>query len=331
MTASELLRQAATARGYTAEDLSAAFGQSVLRLSHKDRQAWVIDGHNCSGTDLASALLFRHKHSLKALLAPLGIPTPAGIHLDAAELEGGAENSIAWQKATSFMQRGVHAYVCKPAYLGKGKAIHLSIDGYGDLEAHVESWAEHFQGFVLEEKCPGNALDLLVLHGKVVAVREKSALSLIGDGQQSLEELIAAHNARPGQAHIIEMNAAVRQLLREQRLYLGEVVPAGQSAILSRDAASAADANLLEALHTGFVDWAARIAAQVAAPMIQLGLLVGDPTEAPEGQAVVLKCDPSPEWMGFVGVEGGLAIADALVEVLVGDLSADQSDLNRGI
>lgn len=316
MQAQDILLRAARARGYDATDRSQELGQSVLQLQRGDRSCWIIDGHINSGSDLTHSLLARHKHSFKTLVAPLGIPVPEGILLDVADFDGGAESSVAWLRASQFMQRG-RSYLVKPAYLGQGKAI-ATVGTFEELADHVESWSDTFQSFVVEEKLSGESLDLLVLQGRILAARQMGSLYLTGDGQHSLEELIEAHNAQHDQRFTIEINAAVRQLLRAQQAYLGEVVPAGNRVLLSQDAPSQADQGLLDSLHPGLHTWAAAIAKQFDLPMIQLGLLVGDLATMPAIHARVIKCDPNPEWLAFAQDEtAALALADALVAALL--------------
>lgn len=312
MQAQDILIRAARARGIDATDRSQELGQSVLQLQRGNRNCWIIDGHISSGTDLTHSLLARHKHSFKTLVAPLGIPVPEGILLDVADFDGGTESSVAWLRANQFMHRGL-GYLVKPAYMGQGKAI-ATVNTFDELADHVESWSDTYQSFVVEEKLVGETLDLLVLQGRIIAARQMGSLYLTGDGQHSLEELIEAHNAQHDQRFTIEINAAVRQLLRDQQAYLGEVVPTGNRILLSQDAPAQADQGLLDSLHPDLHTWAATIAQQFQLPLIQLGLLVNDPAALPAGQAFVIKCDPNPAWLEFAQDEtAALALADMLV------------------
>jgi hypothetical protein len=311
----KLLHDAATALGITATLHQEAFGQSVLRIAREDKSAWIIDGHICSGTDLADALLIRHKHTLKCLVAPLGLPAPKGIAIHISDSPDDEWDKDLARSASAFIQSG-RTYICKPAFIGRGNAI-AQVQDPTALASHLNIWRTDIADFVLEEKCDGHPLALLVLAGNIIAARVQKPRDLVGDGNQSLEELIASHNATSAPQLTIVIDTTVRQLLRDQRCYLSEVIPAGQRIIIGQTDAAISNDDMLTSLHPAYHAWASQIASLVHAPMIQIGLLTTDPSADPIDHAVVLKVDPNPEWLDFAGQDGGTAIATALLEKLL--------------
>lgn len=126
----------------------------------------------------------RHKDLTKQWLAAAGVPTPAGIALDVDDLDAALAHVAAARRPL----------VLKPSTGTKGAGITTGITTAEDLRG---AWAVAGQvkgqprRFVLEEQVEGVDIRAYVVGPRVAAAATRIHAHVVGDGRQSITELIA--------------------------------------------------------------------------------------------------------------------------------------------
>lgn len=128
--------------------------------------------------------------------------------------------------------------VIKPIRLHSGQGILVGIRTPEELrEAYQETNADN-QEVLIEGFVVGNEHRMLVVEGKLVAVVRRETPRVVGDGQKSIRDLIAALNADPRRngisLHQIALNTDLERTLRWDGLNLDTVPEKGRVVIVSR-------------------------------------------------------------------------------------------------
>jgi cyanophycin synthetase len=141
-----------------------------------------------SMSDHTSAIaveIAQDKDDTRRVLENIGLPVPAGGV--AATLESAVE-----------IARGIgFPVILKPLDSSQGRGISSRLDG---AEALALAWPiarEYSTRLVVERYVEGRDYRVLVVDGRVVAVAERIAAHVVGDGRRTIQELIDAANADP--------------------------------------------------------------------------------------------------------------------------------------
>lgn len=206
---------------------------SMLRFGYgkytRVMQASLTDRTSCISVDTAS-----NKQLTKRILMDNNIPVPYGIEV----------NSIS--EAITGAQRLGYPLVVKPIDSNQGKGVTTNIVD----ESHIR-WAfdeaQKYSGTVIVERyIPGKDYRVLVVDGKMVAAAQRIPPSIIGNGQNTIRELVEIENQNPlrGFSHEkpltrhaldeIALNCLSAQLLEPESIPCsGQVVYLRQNANLS--------------------------------------------------------------------------------------------------
>jgi cyanophycin synthetase len=161
--------------------------RAMLQLGYganqKRIQATLTGNSSILGVELAC-----DKEGTKTILGDAGIPVPQGTviqYLD--ELE------------TAIKAVGGYPIVIKPLDGNHGRGITIDIDSWNEAESAYDlaSEASKTRSVIVERYYRGSDHRILVIDGKVVAVAERIPARVIGDGQSTVEELIAITNRDP--------------------------------------------------------------------------------------------------------------------------------------
>jgi cyanophycin synthetase len=164
------------------------------------------------------------------LLGAAGLPVPksTAVRTLAGALE--VAHSLGWPVAV------------KPLDGNHGRGVGLDIRDDSALErAYDVAKSESRNGYVLVETfLTGSDYRFLVVGGRMVAVAERVPAHVIGDGRQSVEDLVAQTNADPrrGVGHEkvltrIKVDDAAVELVRSQGFEMTDVPPAGTTVKLT--------------------------------------------------------------------------------------------------
>jgi len=177
-------------------------------------QASLTSHSNILGVELAC-----DKDSTKLMLDTAGIPVPQGAviyYLD--ELEQVIEDL------------GGYPIVVKPLDGNHGRGITLDVRSWEAAEIAYDKAREVSSGVIIEHFYQGRDHRVLVVNHKVVAVAERVPAHVVGNGEDTIAELVAEENrdSRRGQGHDniltqIPINEAAEALLETQGFSLDSV------------------------------------------------------------------------------------------------------------
>ncbi len=211
---------AAASVGASVEPLSGSY--MVIRRGTREtlvhRQLVEID----SPATIAYAL---DKAVSQALLSAAGLPVPESLEVDASDPD----------EAIRFVVGSPHPCVLKPAAdTSGGTGVTCGLRTEDDL---MRAWvvASRWKPRLLvERQTPGDNYRLVFLDGELIGAVRRSAPTVIGDGEASIGELIAAENERriaagpDDVARLIHQDLDMEITLRRQGLTLRSVIPPEQ-------------------------------------------------------------------------------------------------------
>ncbi len=198
---------------------------SILQLGYgkysKRIEATITDNTSCVAVDIACDKLLT-----KELLGNVGIPVP----------EGGICTNL--DEAMAIVQRLGKAVVLKPQRGNQGKGVSTDLRASRDIEKAFEYAKEFDDSVIVEEFIEGRDYRVLVIDNKVIAVAQRIPAHVVGNGQNSIEELIYIENSTPnrGKCHEkpltkIEIDDVTIDILQKQGYDL-KSIPKGNEKVL---------------------------------------------------------------------------------------------------
>jgi cyanophycin synthetase len=321
MLSSQQLRLIESARqaGISIEDLSIAWSQDAVRYSLAGREEVVFEGALLGSSHVLGTTLCNDLPITRHYLKTHGIPTPNSKVFKLEEEQTSKEQLRAL--LGDFWVDG-KTYTCMPAFGGDGHGHGYAgnITDMGSLEMHLDTFADDYATWILDEQVEGEDLQVLVVGGSLTSAVILSALRLTGDGQHTLEELIEQHNVSASEDAHVAIDAETRQLLRDQNIFLSEVVPAGKAVQVKNPGAGAGGAqDVTGSLHGLYGEWAGKIAAATGLRLFSMRVRCGSPQESPQGGAWVMGLSAKPNWLAFEQAEGnGKDVAKLILGVMFG-------------
>lgn len=189
-------------------------------------QATVTDRSNMIAVSLAS-----DKDATKKMLGAMGVPVPGGEMLrDAEDIE-------------RVVTRVGFPVAVKPLDANHGKGITVGLNNLEDVRAAFERAKDYARWVIIEKSLTGADFRALVIDNKLVAVAERRPAHVIGDGKQTVQQLIEETNRdeRRGIGHekvltIIKVDSHVEKLIAASGYNLDSILPAGETLYLTTTA-----------------------------------------------------------------------------------------------
>jgi cyanophycin synthetase len=186
-----------------------------------------IQATTCDSTSIIAADIAQDKDLTKRMLQGIGLAVPTGA----------VARDV--QRAVEVAQEIGFPVILKPLDGNQGRGISPRLD---DEEAIRAAWArdgERYGAMLVERHVKGRDHRVLVVNGKVVAVAERVAAHVIGDGVHSVADLIAEANRDPrrGRGHgnvltMIPADAATIECLAQGGRTLATVPANGERVFL---------------------------------------------------------------------------------------------------
>ena len=130
--------------------------------------------------------------------------------------------------------------VVKPARGEQGAGITVGVTRPEDLDRAIELAAEHSPDVLLEERCEGEDLRIVVINGKVIAAALRRPPEVVGSGDHTIRHLVEAQSRRRAAATHGESTIPVDDLtadtVREAGWELDDVLPLNERLIVRRTA-----------------------------------------------------------------------------------------------
>jgi cyanophycin synthetase len=187
---------------------------------HQKRiQAALTSHSNILGVELAC-----NKENTKNILAQMGVPVPLGSVIYAfSELE------------ETIHRLGGYPIVIKPLDGNHGRGISINIQSWEQAEVAYDRARDVSKGVIVEHFYQGRDHRILVVNHKVVAVAERVPAHVVGNGINTVVELVEQENqdVRRGEGHDnmlthIQLDGATDEMLHRQGFTTNTILPLDQ-------------------------------------------------------------------------------------------------------
>ncbi|MBZ9965689.1 cyanophycin synthetase [Mesorhizobium sp. BR1-1-2] len=167
------------------------------------------------------------KDLTKLLLRQAGLPVPKG------ELVRSEPEAVAGAVRLGY------PVVTKPLDGNHGRGVNIALATEEEVRWGFEQAREHSRTVIIEQHFVGSDHRILVVEGRVVAVAERIPAHVIGNGRDSISELVEETNRDPrrGEGHAsvltrIEIDECVEHFLSKSQLALSSVPARGERVFL---------------------------------------------------------------------------------------------------
>lgn len=227
--------------------LDVTFLDSKLnRFTISDGKTSVMFNHSCpvSLTPVSARAIARDKHRTKLALSGAGVPVPRGSLV---------RSDISESELKSIADEIGYPITIKPLDGSRGHGVFTNIQDRDELVTtfkHLVSTSDSVE-IMVEHHYEGNDYRILVLGDQVLAVCHRVPASVLGDGQNTVGDLIAAKNETRRKnpflsKGLIKVDFEIEGMLEEQGLQLSSVPAEGQRVWLRRIANASAGGDVVD-------------------------------------------------------------------------------------
>jgi GNAT-family acetyltransferase (TIGR03103 family) len=266
-----LIADEALRRGIGVRIVDAEAG--LLELSHGGRTIQTRESLSELTTAVALAKC-DDKRLTRRLLAEAGLSVPAG------RLATGDADDVAFLE-------DVGEVVVKPARGEQGQGVTVGVRTERELTDAVALSERYCPEVLLEECAAGDDLRVVVIDHQVVAAAIRRPAEVVGTGQHTIRELIAATSRRRAAAtdgeSVIPLDGVTVKAVADAGYELEDVLPAGATLRVRRTAnlhTGGTIHDVTERLHPALADAAVRASRLLDIPVVGMDLLVPDPSGA---------------------------------------------------
>lgn len=204
--------------------------QSLVQLGYGVHQQR-IQATTTNKTNMISVDIAGNKHAAKKLLGEMGVPVPKGFRIREEDELKDAVESIGFP------------VVIKPLDGNHGKGATVGIENLEDARAAFQKAKEYSRFVIVEKMLVGGDFRALVVNNELIAVAERIPAHVVGDGAQTIGQLIDKTNEDPrrGYGHEkvltqIDVDEHTERLLRAKNYTLETVLPVGERLLLKTTA-----------------------------------------------------------------------------------------------
>jgi cyanophycin synthetase len=221
------IAEAAEARGIPTRRLNSG---SLVQLGWgaRARRIWTAETEQ---TSAIAETIAQDKELTRRLLRTVGVPAPVGRTVEDAD--------DAWRAAEEIDG----AVVVKPQYGNQGRGVTTNLTSRSQVLKAYEAARAEESTVLVESFAPGDDYRLLVIGGRVIAAARRESAQVIGDGVQTVSQLVELENKNPsrGEDHStalskIKLDPIALVVLAEQGFAPDAVPPAGTRVLIRRNA-----------------------------------------------------------------------------------------------
>lgn len=136
--------------------------------------------------------------------------------------------------------REVGSVVVKPARGEQGAGITVGVTKPDELDRALQWAAKHCPDVLIEERCEGEDLRLVVINGKVIAAAVRRPPEVLGSGKHTIRQLIEAQSRRRAAAthgeSVIPIDDVTADTVRDAGWDLDDVLPINERLVVRRTA-----------------------------------------------------------------------------------------------
>lgn len=134
----------------------------------------------------------------------------------------------------------VGSVVVKPARGEQGAGITVGVTRHDDLDRALEVASKHCPDVIIEERCEGEDLRIVVINGKVIAAAVRRPPEIIGSGKHTVVQLVEAQSRRRAGAtqgeSKIPLDSVTEDTVRDAGFAMDDVLPANEHLVVRRTA-----------------------------------------------------------------------------------------------
>ena len=204
--------------------------QSLVQLGYGVHQKR-IQATTTANTNMIAVDIAGNKHATKTLLGDMGVPVPKGYRI---RLEEELEETL---------ERVGFPAVIKPLDGNHGKGATVGIKSLDEAKIAWEKAKEYSRWVIVEQQLQGSDFRALVVNNQLIAVAERVPAHVVGDGKQSIQQLIDETNSDPrrGYGHEnvltqIDIDNQTMRCIRKSGYELESVLPKGERLFLKTTA-----------------------------------------------------------------------------------------------
>lgn len=219
-----IIADEAILRGIAVDVLDAQGG--YLRLTHGGTS--IVTRESLS--ELTSAVAMSRcddKRVARAVVADAGIRVPEGC------------TATFTDEDCRFLEK-VGTAVVKPARGEQGAGITVGVTNPDDLNRAIGLAMQHCPDVLIEERCEGEDLRIVVIDGKVIAAAIRRPPEVIGTGTHTIRQLIEAQSRRRSVAthgeSVIPLDSVTEDTVHKAGWQLDDVLPANERLIVRHTA-----------------------------------------------------------------------------------------------
>ncbi|MFV0291661.1 MAG: glutamate ligase [Mangrovibacterium sp.] len=214
------------ARGLPFEIIDA--DNNLIVVHHEGKEYTIMEGTISDGNSLIAYWISNDKWMTRQFLHRAGVQ-----QAKAMLLQKGKEKSLE-------IERIAFPLVVKPADTDHGIAVSTNICTFEELQTAISQAFKHSNRVIVEEFFKGKEYRFLVIGGKVRAIAYREPANVIGDGKQSVQELIDKKNVNRGDDYRhpllkIRIDDEVKRHLSNQNMQLNSIVPENKKIYLRQN------------------------------------------------------------------------------------------------
>ncbi len=162
-------------------------GTRIIELTlhnHLEYFTAQISGH----TSALAYLIANNKDATKSMLERCGVETPRGAIFT-------RKSALAYQK--KLFERLVKPLVVKPRDGAHGMEVYLHITSLSDMQKKLKRVLSKYSSAIVEEMKEGEEYRIVLTREKVIAVTRRIPANVVGNGKQSIKQLVDEKNKDP--------------------------------------------------------------------------------------------------------------------------------------
>ena len=266
-------------------------------------------------TSAIAVELAQDKDETKERLRRSGIPVPRGIVVHSLDEAN---------EAAETLEKPV---VVKPLDGHQGHGVSLEVSTADEMKVAFEGAREFSSAVLIEGMFPGRNYRVVVVGGKMVAASERLPSAVVGDGVNTIRELIAIENKNPlrGDGHErpltkIKVDADVLTHLAHTGMSLDTVPAAGEKVTLSNRtnlSTGATACDVTDKVHPSIARMCERVARLIGLDVCGVDLVIPDiATPITSGGVIEVNASPGLRMHHFPSAGQPRDVGQALVDSL---------------
>lgn len=196
--------------------------QSLVQLGYGVHQKR-IQATTTANTNMIAVDIAGNKHATKTLLGDMGVPVPKGYRIRHEE------------DLEETLERVGFPVVIKPLDGNHGKGATVGVKSLEEAHVAWEKAKEYSRWVIVEKQLVGADFRALVVNNRLIAVAKRVPAHVVGDGKQTIQELVDETNADPrrGYGHEnvlteIDIDSQTMRCIRNAGYELESVLPKGE-------------------------------------------------------------------------------------------------------